>query len=48
MAQLVTIVISALAGAIVITMTAPPAVAVITVCGIVLVTAIVARAARGV
>jgi hypothetical protein len=36
-AQLVTIVISALAGAIVITMTAPPAVAVITVCGIVLV-----------
>jgi hypothetical protein len=48
MAQLVTIVISALAGAIVVTMTAPPSVAVITVCGITFVTAIVARGARGV
>jgi hypothetical protein len=44
MVQLVTIVISLLAGAIVVTMTCPPLVAVITVCGICFTTAIVAKA----
>ena len=44
MAQLVTIVISLLAGAIVVTMTCPPLVAVITVCGICFIGAIIAKA----
>ena len=44
MAQLVTIVISLLAGAIVVTMTCPPLVAVITVRGICFTAAIVAKA----
>ncbi len=44
MAQLVTIVISLLAGAIVVTMTCPPLVAVITVCGVCFTAAIVAKA----
>ena len=44
MAQLVTIVISLLAGAIVVTMTCPPLVAVITVVGICFIGAIVAKA----
>jgi len=43
MATLVTLVISLLAGAIIITMTAPPAVAIITVCGIVLTAAILSK-----
>jgi xanthosine utilization system XapX-like protein len=45
MATLVTIIISLLAGAIVVTMTAPPAVAIVTVCGVVLVAGILAKAA---
>jgi hypothetical protein len=44
MAGLVTLVISLLAGAVVVTMTGPPAVAVITVCGICFIEAIVAKA----
>jgi hypothetical protein len=44
MAQLVTVVVSLLAGAIVVTMTCPPLVAVITVCGICFTGAIVAKA----
>ena len=44
MAQLVTIVISLLAGAIVVTMTCPPVVAVITVVGVCFIGAIVAKA----
>jgi hypothetical protein len=44
MAQLVTIVISLLAGAIVVTMTCPPPVAVVTVCGVCFIGAIVAKA----
>lgn len=46
MTQLVTIIISLLAGAVVVTMTAPPWVAVITVCGIVATTAVIAKAYR--
>lgn len=44
MAGLVTLVISLLAGAVVVTMTCPPVVAVITVCGICFIGAIVAKA----
>ncbi len=44
MTGLVTLIVSLLAGAVVVTMTCPPLVAVITVCGICFVTAIVARA----
>jgi len=44
MSQLVTLVISLLAGAIVVTMTCPPLVAVITVVGVCFITAIVAKA----
>lgn len=44
MAGLVTLVITLLAGAVVVTMTCPPAVAVITVCGICFIGAIVAKA----
>ena len=44
MAQLVTIVISLLAGAVVVTMTCPPLVAVITVCGICFTAAVIAKA----
>ena len=44
MAGLVTIVITLLAGAVVVTMTCPPVVAVITVCGICFIGAIVAKA----
>ena len=44
MAGLVTLVISLLAGAVVVTMTCPPAVAVITVCGICFIGAIAAKA----
>jgi len=44
MAGLVTLVISLLAGAVVVTMTCPPTVAVITVCGICFTAAIVAKA----
>jgi len=44
MAGLVTLVISLLAGAVVVTMTCPPLVAVITVCGICFIGAIVAKA----
>ena len=44
MSQLVTIVISLLAGVIVVTMTCPPIVAVITVCGICFTAAVVAKA----
>jgi len=44
MAGLVTLVISLLAGAVVVTMTCPPAVAVVTVCGICFIGAIVAKA----
>lgn len=45
MATLVTLVVSLLMGAIVITVTAPPAVAIITVCGIVVVAGILTKAA---
>jgi hypothetical protein len=44
MTQLVTVIISLLAGAIVVTMTAPPTVAIITVCGLVATAALVAKA----
>ena len=44
MNQLVTLVISLLAGAVVVTMTCPPAVAVVTVCGICFIGAIIAKA----
>ena len=44
MAGLVTLVITLLAGAVVVTMTCPPIVAVITVCGICFIGAIVAKA----
>ena len=44
MAGLVTLVITLLAGAVVVTMTCPPVVAVITVCGICFLGAIVAKA----
>jgi len=44
MGGVVTLIISLLAGAIVVTMTCPPAVAVITVCGICFIGAIVAKA----
>jgi hypothetical protein len=44
MAGLVTLVITLLAGAVVVTMTCPPVVAVITVCGICFIGAIVAKA----
>jgi len=44
MAGLVTLVISLLAGAVVVTMTCPPVVAVIRVCGICFIGAIVAKA----
>lgn len=44
MTALVTIIISLLAGAIVVTMTAPPAVAVVTVCAIVVLAGIIAKA----
>ena len=44
MAGLVTLVISLLAGAVVVTMTCPPTVAVVTVCGICFIGAIVAKA----
>jgi len=44
MAGLVTLVISLLAGAVVVTMTCPPLVAVITVCGVCFTAAIVAKA----
>ena len=44
MAGLVTLVITLLAGAVVVTMTGPPVVAVITVCGICFIGAIVAKA----
>jgi hypothetical protein len=44
MAGLVTLVISLLAGAVVVTMTCPPVVAVITVCGVCFIGAIVAKA----
>jgi hypothetical protein len=44
MNQLVTLVISLLAGVVVVTMTCPPAVAVVTVCGICFIGAIVAKA----
>jgi len=44
MTGLVTLIVSLLAGAVVVTMTCPPAVAVVTVCGICFVTAIVAKA----
>jgi hypothetical protein len=44
MTGLVTLVISLLAGAVVVTMTCPPLVAVLTVCGICFIGAIVARA----
>lgn len=44
MATLVTIIVSLLAGAIVVTMTAPPAVAIVTVCGVVLLSGILAKA----
>jgi hypothetical protein len=41
---LVTLIISLLAGAVVVTMTCPPAVAVVTVCGVCFVCALVAKA----
>ena len=44
MTGLVTLIISLLAGAIVVTMTCPPVVAVITVCGVCFVAALVAKA----
>jgi hypothetical protein len=44
MAGLVTLVISLLAGVVVVTMTCPPLVAVITVCGVCFTTAIIAKA----
>ena len=44
MSQLVTLVISLLAGAVVVTMTCPPVVAVITVVGICFIGAVVAKA----
>jgi len=44
MNQLVTLVISLLAGAVVVTITCPPAVAVVTVCGICFIGAIIAKA----
>ena len=44
MAGLVTLVISLLAGAVVVTMTCPPTVAVITVCGTCFIGAIIAKA----
>jgi len=44
MTGLVTLIISLLAGAVVVTMTCPPLVAVITVCGVCFATAIVAKA----
>lgn len=44
MTQLVTIVISLLAGAVVVTLTCPPLIAIVTVCGIVATAAIIAKA----
>jgi hypothetical protein len=44
MTQLVTVIVSLLAGAVVVTMTAPPIVAIVTVCGTVATTVIVAKA----